>query len=256
MGILSRISKVLESNVNSMLDRAEDPAKLLDQAIADMKKGQEEARAALIDAKTELRLSEKRRDRATAEAAAMEKKAMQALKASDEGLARRFLEQKLAAEERGAAEGSACDEHDARIKQLEIAERELGRRLAQMPAKRAALLARKATAEARGAGAGAANAAQTSVANALNAFERMEDRIIRAEVEAEVRAHEDPLMLGQGVLEDHRADEALSALKAKMAKELPAGAPEAEASAASEATEAPDAVDDSLAELKAKLASE
>ena len=119
MGILSRISKVLESNVNSMLDRAEDPAKLLDQAITDMKKGQEEARTALVDAKTEMRLSEKRRDRARSEAAAMEQKAMQALKASDEPLARRFLEQKLAAEERGGAEDSACEEHDARIKQLE-----------------------------------------------------------------------------------------------------------------------------------------
>ena len=52
MGILSRISKVLESNLNALVEKAEDPAKMLDQAIEDMRRGKEEARAAIIEAKT------------------------------------------------------------------------------------------------------------------------------------------------------------------------------------------------------------
>ena len=62
MGILSRLSKALEANLNSLVEKAEDPAKVLEQAIADMKAGREEARTAIIDAKTELKLAEKRRD--------------------------------------------------------------------------------------------------------------------------------------------------------------------------------------------------
>ncbi len=254
MGILSRISKVLESNVNSLLDRAEDPAKLLDQAIEDMKKGKEEARRALIDAKTELRLCEKRRDKARAEASDYERRAMQALEIGDENLARRYVEQKLSAEERGDAEASAAAEHDAQIRQLEVAEKELDRRLAAMPAKRAALLARKATAEARGARTGAASKAASSVAGAMETFDRMENKIIRAEVEAEVRTAGDPLLLDAGSLDAHRADEALGALKAKMAAQLAAGTPKPAPEPAAAPAE-PNPVDDSLAALKAKLAS-
>ena len=79
MGILSRISKVLESNLNALIEKAEDPAKLLDQAIEDMKKGKNEAREAIIEAKSQKRLNEARRDKALVEAVDFEKKAMAAL---------------------------------------------------------------------------------------------------------------------------------------------------------------------------------
>src|SRR5882672_7013921 len=102
MGILSRISKILESNMNALLERAEDPSKVLDQAIADMKEGREEARTAIIEAKTELKLAEKRRATALKDSSELEKKAMKALEIGDEALARKVLELKIAAEERAA----------------------------------------------------------------------------------------------------------------------------------------------------------
>ena len=192
MGIISRISKVLESNLNSVLERAEDPIKMLDQAIEDMKRGKEEARAAIIEAKTQKRLLEKRRDKGRADAAAYEKKAMQALKNGDESLARKAVELKLAAEQRAAAEDSAILEQETQIEQLMLAERELDQRLSQLPARKAALLARQAAAQAKGARVGAADKAKNSVASALDAFDRMEEKIIRAEVEAEVIQESDP----------------------------------------------------------------
>lgn len=249
MGILSRISKILEANVNSLLERAEDPALVLEQAIADMKEGREEARTAIIEAKTEMRLTEKRRDAARGEARDHELKAMRALEMGDEALARRILELKLAADSRAEAEDGAGQSHQATIAQLEAAEREIDRRLKEMPAKRAAILARKATAEARGARLGAASKAKDTVAGALEAFERMEVKVTRAEVEAEVRSGFEPVPLDLRALEAHAADEALRQLKAKMAAQLgpgkdrSAGGPPAEGSA----------VDDSLAALKAKL---
>ncbi|MCA9553159.1 MAG: PspA/IM30 family protein [Myxococcales bacterium] len=257
MGILSRISKVLESNLNALVEKAEDPAKMLDQAIEDMRRGKEEARAAIIEAKTQKRLLERKRDKGLADAQAYERKALQALKNNDEGLARKAIELKLAAEQRAAAEDSAVQEQESQIAQLSAAERELDQRLSQLPARKAALMARQAAAQAKGARVGAAAKAKNSVSGALDAFERMEEKIIRAEVEAEVIQERDPhsLLLDAGSF-DHETDEALALLKAKMLKELPAhaGADVTDAEVVEEGEEAaPDPVADSLAELKAKL---
>jgi phage shock protein A len=268
MGILRRISKVLESNLNALVDRAEDPAKLLEQAIDDMKRGQREAREAIVEAKTQKRLLERKREKARSDAAAYERKATTALEKGDEDLARRALELKLAADERADAEDAAIQEQANQIEQLDAAERELARRLAEMPAKRAALLARQAAAQARGARTGAATKAQSSVHSALAAFDRMEEKVIRAEVEAEVVGDQNPDLLDAGADRRTRTDDALAQLKAKVeARQLPAGEPEEEeeeigsdldAELEDEAPGEPDParaeqVEDSLAELKRKL---
>lgn len=263
MGILRRLSKVLESNLNALVDRAEDPAKMLEQAIDDMKKGQREAREAIVEAKTQKRLLERKRDKAASDAQGYEAKATRALENGDEELARRALELKLSADERAAAETQAVEEQQKQIDQLESAERELGRRLSEMPARRAALLARQAAAQAKGARVGQTSKAQNSVHTALAAFDRMEEKVIRAEVEAEVSGEPSPDLLDDGMDHRSRTEDALKALRAKVkAKQLEAGAVDAEFEtdpgvADEEEAEAPEvsaeAVDDSLAELKKKL---
>lgn len=268
MGILRRLSKVLESNLNSLVERAENPAKMLDQAIEDMKRGLKEARESIIEAKTQQRLLERKRDKARADAAAYESKAMQALEKGDEDLARRALELKLAADQRADAEDGAIQEQISQIAQLEQAEAELNRRLAELPAKRAALLARQAAAQARGAKVGAANKATNSVHTALQAFDRMEEKVIRAEVEAEVVGETSPDLLDPLSERRDRTDQAMAELRAKMgAKQLSAGA-KAKADdpgddddhlvVEPDIEDAPvdsEAVEDSLAELKKKLRS-
>lgn len=259
MGILSRLSKVLESNLNSLVERAEDPAKMLDQAIEDMKRGKEDARQAIIEAKTQKRLLERKSAKARSDAAAYEQKAMQALKKGDEELARKAVELKLAADQRATAEESAIKEQESQIQQLALAERELDQRLSQLPARRAALMARQSAAQAKGARVGATAKAKNSVGAALDAFERMEEKIIRAEVEAEVIHEQDPhgLLLDAGASFTSETDDALAVLKAKMLKELPAKAGQTPVPEVQDAEvledEGPDPVDDSLAELKARL---
>ena len=39
MGILDRISNLVRANVNDLLDRAEDPEKMLEQILRDMQQG-------------------------------------------------------------------------------------------------------------------------------------------------------------------------------------------------------------------------
>ncbi len=251
MGILSRLSKALEANLNSLVEKAEDPAKVLEQAIADMKAGREEARTAIIDAKTELKLAEKRRDVALKEATDLEQKAMKALEIGDEKLARKLLEMKLAADQKADAEGTTADSHGETVAQLQNADRELETRLREMPAKKAQLLARQAAAQARGARIGGATKTQNAVAGALEAFDRMEERITRAEVDAEVRGELQPQFMDLRALDAAKADDALQELKQKMAARIGPG-PGAKPPAALRA-EPVDAVEDSLAALKAKL---
>ncbi len=227
---------------------------MLDQAIEDMRKGKKEAREAIIEAKTQKRLLERKWEKAKAEILSNERKAVKALEGGDETLARRFLELKLAAEQRAAAEGSAVEEQDNQINQLVAAERELDARLSQLPARRAALMARQSAAKAKGAKVGAAHKAKNSVSAALDAFDRMEERIIRAEVEAEVISESSPALPEDTMLGSLDADRALEDLKSKVAGQLPshAGAAHPTETVEAEVIEA-DPVEDSLADLKAKL---
>lgn len=253
MGILSRISKVLESNLNALVDRAEDPAKILDQAIEDMKKGKKEAEEAIIQARTQKRLSEKKKEKAEAESREYEQKAMRALEIGDETLARKLLELKLQADERATLEENTTEQHDTYVAQLEQAKKELDQRLRELPAKKAALMSRQATAQARGARVGAQSKANNSVADAMEAFDRMEERIIRAEVEAEVKGELEPGLsagLDLRAIEDHKAEQELLKLKAKMAAQLSAGTEKK--SGPTEGASA-DPIEDSLSQLKAKL---
>src|SRR5215472_15438031 len=94
MGIFDRMGKVISSNVNSLLDKAEDQRKLLDLTIEEMdeqlKRGQQEVVAAVA---AEKQLKKKCED-LKADQERWDKRAELALKAGDEALAREALKQK------------------------------------------------------------------------------------------------------------------------------------------------------------------
>jgi phage shock protein A len=91
-----------------------------------------------------------------------------------------------------------------------------------------------------------------SVGGALEAFERMEERVVRAEVEAEVLSESNPQLLDTSAIDAYAADEALAALKAKLAAgELASGSP-----ASKGKPDPKDPIEDTLAQMKAKLRKE
>jgi phage shock protein A len=115
MGIFDRMGKVVSSNVNSLLDRAEDDKKLVELNLEEMdqqiRAGHEEVISALASEK-QLR---KKVDESRANQERWEKRAELALKTGDEALAREALKQKK----------RSSDEHDAadraRIEQRDVA---------------------------------------------------------------------------------------------------------------------------------------
>ncbi len=115
MGIFDRMGKVISSNVNSLLDRAEDDKKLvelnLDEMDQQIRSGHEEVISALASEK-QLR---KKVDELRANQERWEKRAELALKTGDEALAREALKQK----KRNTEEHAAADR--ARIEQRDVA---------------------------------------------------------------------------------------------------------------------------------------
>lgn len=98
MGIFDRLSDLLRANVNDLLDRAEDPEKMVKQIIIDMEEQIREATQALGQAMASEQQAAKQLENAKANAADWENKAKMALQAGNEELARKALSNKVSVE--------------------------------------------------------------------------------------------------------------------------------------------------------------
>ena len=98
MGIFQRLSDILKSNVNDLIDRAEDPEKMVKQIIIDMQKELNNSTQALGKAVASERIAKKQYDQAAAKSADWESKAKAAIAAGDEELAKKALANKVKAD--------------------------------------------------------------------------------------------------------------------------------------------------------------
>ena len=103
MGILTRFKDIMSANVNALLDKAEDPAKMIDQTLLNLRKDlaevKKETAAVMADEKNAKRkVTECEKHIADYKAAAES-----ALRAGNEGDARTLLEAKKKEEEKLAA---------------------------------------------------------------------------------------------------------------------------------------------------------
>ncbi|MFW5925276.1 MAG: PspA/IM30 family protein [Myxococcota bacterium] len=126
MGIFSRLNAVLRSNLNSLADRAEDPAKLIAQTVRDMEGELRSARRELVTAKGTAKRLANEREELEAEAQGWEDKAVLALQQNDEALAREALRHKNRARRqadetatRAARQAAAADEMKATLERVE-----------------------------------------------------------------------------------------------------------------------------------------
>jgi len=97
MGIFSRMGTVLKSNLNALVDKAEDPEKLIGQTIIDMKSELKQAKRELVTTAATAKRLEKKALEHEEEASDWERKAVLALKSDDDELAREALRRKAKA---------------------------------------------------------------------------------------------------------------------------------------------------------------
>jgi len=227
MGVFSRLSDIINSNLNNLLDRAEDPEKMIRLMIQEMEDTLVEVRSAAAKTIADQKDVDRRLKRLEDSQAEWQRKAELALSKDREDLARGALleKSKLAemAEQLREERDQLCEalaRHDEDVAKLEA-------KLREARAKKATIEARHKT---------AANQLRVRRAlhdpridDAFQRFDKMDQRLDR--LEGEVEAYD----LGQGpAIEDEFArlesDEAVEAeleqLRAKV-KRTPAAKPAA-----------------------------
>jgi len=88
MGIFDRMGRVISSNVNALLDKAEDPKKSIDLLLEEMKDQVRAAKKEIVEGLAAEKMLRKKVDDLDAEVDKWERRAELALKADDEKLAR------------------------------------------------------------------------------------------------------------------------------------------------------------------------
>jgi len=191
MGIFNRLNRVIKSNLNALIDQAEDPEKMIGQTVADMKAALGRARKELVEAMGTAKRLEQRADALTGEATDWEQKAVLALERDDEDLAREALRRKA----RALAE---AEKTRSRIHEQERAAVTMREQLEHIETKLDDLKARQKTLaaqvrHARSQPSAASQAGEKLGGGAFSDLERMADQI--DQLDAEVEAHhllEDP----------------------------------------------------------------
>jgi phage shock protein A len=185
MALLDRVATLIRANLNDLIDKAEDPEKLIKQVVLDMENQ-------LIQVKTQLAISmadqhvlEKRRRESEDKAADWMRKAELAVDKKQDDLARAALERALTS--RQVAEGMAQQivDQSTQVDNLRAALQKLDRKLEETRVRGEALIAqhrRARTAEkavrARGSGHGYEDAA----------FKRADRKIARSSAASDAMA--------------------------------------------------------------------
>jgi phage shock protein A len=256
MGIFSRIGTLIKSNINDLISKAEDPEKMLSQVLVDMKTQLIEAKKQVAVAIADEKRLKKQVEDEEVKAKDWERKAMMAVRASDDVLAREALARKAEHDESFAMMQKQWTMQKDAVEKLKDSLRLLNNKIEEAKRKKNILVARKKRAEAQKTIQDTMSGLKDT--SAFETFERMSSKIDQLEAEAEAGAEIAGELTGDTLQQKFErleagagADHALIELKAKMGL-----LPESTTEAPKQLPRAEDAakVDEALAELKAKVA--
>jgi phage shock protein A len=149
MGIFSRISDIVNSNLNALCDSAEDPEKMIRLIIQEMEDTLVEVRSASARVIADQKTASRRRDRIAADVSAWEEKAKLAVSKGRDDLAKAALQERRAVEDTlrlVESELTASGEH---IGQLNEEIGQLQQKLDDAKAKQKTILLRATTVQSR-----------------------------------------------------------------------------------------------------------
>lgn len=183
MSIFSRLSDLLQSNLNDLIDRAEDPEKMVRQIIADMQTELNKAVQNYSKVRSGQILAEKRYQDAVKNSQDWENKARNALLQGDRVLAKQALARKVMVDEEVAAYKEMYESISEQTEAVKTQVETLKLKLEEAKSRQAILVARakmdetqKKLSEMSGSPDGL---------SAFEKFSRMEEKISRTEAEAD-----------------------------------------------------------------------
>jgi phage shock protein A len=221
MGIFSRLAQLIKSNLNDLISKSEDPEKMLNQVVLDMSSQLTEAKKQVAASIADEKRLAKQFEQEAANSAEWERRAMMALRAGNEELAKEALARKKEHDALAATFKDQWAKQKAAVDSLKKALRLLNDKIEEAKRKKNVLIARKKRAEAQ-------KAIQETMSglrdqSAFETFDRMAGKIDQLEAEAEAAGEIQEEYTGDSLASQFTnlektagADEDLLALKRKM----------------------------------------
>lgn len=250
MGFLDRVSRAVRANLNSLISQAEDPEKILEQTVIEMQDNLIQLRQAVAQAIATQKRTERQASQAAATADEWYRRAQLALQKDDETLAREALARRKSYQETADALNSQIQQQKGVVVKLKENMMKLESKLSEAKTKKDMYIARARSAKASQQLNEMLNRVGTN--RALDAFERMEEKVMQLEAQAEATAE---LNSGDDVEKQFQAlesgsdiDSELATLKAKLAGSKPASLPSSSSQSSAKAS-----IDEELEQLRSRL---
>ncbi|MGQ5425970.1 PspA/IM30 family protein [Thermophilibacter sp. ZX-H3] len=224
MGILDRFTTIVKANINELLDKAEDPAKMVDQYLVDLTESLADVKRETAGVMAEEARTKRAADANAEEVSRMEDLTKKALKAGNEGDARVFLAKKQKLETAGAELQKAADAAKANADKMRQMHDKLVSDIEDLKSRRETIKAKMAVAKTQEKVAGYTSGADKAE-SAIEAFNRMEEKADRmldtADAMAELNTEpvDDAESLAEkyaGAADSAAVDDELARLKAEM----------------------------------------
>jgi phage shock protein A len=216
MGVFSRFTDIINSNINNLLDKAEDPAKMVRLIIQEMEDTLVEVRSSSAKTLADKKELTRRVSRLEKDAQQWQDKAELALSKDREDLARAALMEKKKSSESAQALLDELVHTDEHLRKLQDEISQLQDKLIDAKARQKAIIIREKSANSRLKVK--ENLHSSRVNDALNRFDHYERKI--DDIEAQVDAYDlGGKSLADEIAElesDEKVDDELAQLKAKM----------------------------------------
>ena len=221
MGIFSRLGTLIKSNLNDLISKAEDPQKMLNQIVLEMQNQLVEAKKQVATSIADEKRLKKQWDDQVDLSKEWERKAMLAVRAGDDGLAKEALARKGEHDGMQAEFGKQWQLQKDAVDKLKDQLRTLNDKIEEAKRKKNILIARQKRAEAQKAIQDTMRGLSDS--SAFDSFERMHQKVEQIEAESEASTELGGELSGDTLQQKFKqleggtgGDLALAELKAKM----------------------------------------
>ena len=238
-GLIERMSLVIKSKLNKLLDRAEDPAETLDYSYEQQRQLLQNVKRGIADVATSKKRLQLQTDKLEQSLVKLDQQARDAVAAGREDLARQALERKALAQQQLQDLDTQIAQLDAQQEKLAASEKQLAAKIEAFRSQKEVIKAQYSAAEAQVRIGEAATGIGEQMADTGLAIERARDKT----EQMQARASAVDELIEAGTLEDFTAgdqtalDRELAAISAdrqvdaeleKLRAEVGAGAPQKE----------------------------
>ncbi len=185
MALLERVTTLIRANLNDLIDKAEDPEKMIKQVILDMRNQLLQVKTQVAVSIADLHLLEKKQAETEANSREWMRKAELAVDKDQDELARAALERHKSFQALSESFHQQVENQKAQVENLKTAFRKLEQKLMEAESKKDLLIARHRRARA----VSKASDAHASIGDSskIATFERMKDKVAHGEAVSQAK---------------------------------------------------------------------